>query len=225
MPRPSVEQGRRRGTLAGGIFAFTVHLAILGLLALSSPRLFYTSRDARAISVDLIAPSEPAALQPRIASRAAPSKKDVGSPPAGIVDAAAPPPQANVAGVGVTAPPAEPAPTPSQDARPPGLALRNTVIGCAFSGMIQFSEAEKRHCHDVFAAGAKDGPDLSRFAVSPASKAAFDAAADRENFLQKPVLSQRPKNGCKPFVGHQQFAQLGASRDAYSVSFGCGKSF
>ncbi len=223
MARPSVEQGRRRGKLAGGIFAFTVHLAILGLLALSSPRLYYASREARAISVDLVAPTDLTALRPRAVSRAAPPKKGVGSPSAGIIHAAALPPQTNVARV--TPPPAEPAPTPSQDARPPGLALRRTVIGCAFSGMIQMSEAEQRHCHDVFAAGARDGPDLSRFAVSPAKKAAFDAAAGRENFLQKPVLSARPKNGCKPFVGHQQYASLGGSRDAYSVSFGCGKTF
>jgi hypothetical protein len=223
MASRSVKQGRRRGKLAAGIFAFTVHLAILGLLALSSPRLFYASQDARAISVDLVAPSNLAALRPRAVSRKAPSKKDVGSPSVGLIHAAALPPPSSVAGV--TPPPAAPAPTPTHDTRPPGLALRGSIIGCAFARTIQLSEAEQRHCQDVFAAGARDGLDLSRFAVSPAKKAAFDAAADRENFLQKPILSARPKNGCKPFVNHQQYASLGGSRDAYSVSFGCGKTF
>jgi hypothetical protein len=221
MARPGVEQGRRRGRLAGGIFAFTVHLAILGLLALSSPRLFYVLPDARTMSVDLVRPSDLTALRPRAVSRAAPSKKDVGSPSVGLIQAAALPPPAGAPSV--SPPPA--VPPPSQNTSPPGVALRSTVIGCAFAGMMQLSESEQRHCHDVFAAGARDGPDLSRFAVSPAKKAAFDAAADRENFLQKPVLSARPKNGCKPFVGHDQYASLGGSRDAYSVSFGCGKTF
>jgi hypothetical protein len=107
----------------------------------------------------------------------------------------------------------------------PGVALRDSIIGCSFGGMITLSEGERRHCHDVFAAGASNGPDLSRFALTGAKKAAFDAAGDRENVLQKPVLSARPKNGCKSFVDHQQYAQLGASRDAYSLSFGCGKTF
>ena len=91
--------------------------------------------------------------------------------------------------------------------------------------MIDMTDTERRHCRDLFAQGRRGGSELASFGIDPAKKAAFDAAADRENFLQKPILSERPKNGCKPFVEHQQYATLGASRDAVSLSLGCGKTF
>jgi hypothetical protein len=224
MATPGVKQrGRNRGTV-GAIFALAVHMAVLGFLVLSAPVLSSGPPDARAISVDLVAPTGPAAARPRSPTSAAPpDRRPTASAPVEQfhrTDEPAARPLAVAPSSHAMA-----ATAPSQAGVPSPPALRNTIIACAFMGVIEMSEDERRHCHDMFAAGAKDGPDLSSFAVAPAKKAAFDAAADRENFLQKPVLSQRPKNGCKPFVGHQQYVTVGQSRDAYTVSFGCGKSF
>jgi hypothetical protein len=86
--------------------------------------------------------------------------------------------------------------------------------------MVALSEAERRHCQDVFAAGAKEGPDLSRFALAPARKAAFDAAAGPGNFLRGP-----PKNGCKLFAKRPKMVTLGGEAYDASAAFGCGKTF
>jgi len=215
----SVADQRRRGrAAAAAIVALTIHLVALGFLTISSPGLFSGPPEVRAISVDLVAPPERLTLRSRPLSRSAPPKQSPNSLPS--VEAVHPtgPPPPDVA-------PRPAAADTSQASKPAGLALRNSVIGCAFAATLGLSESERRHCHDMFAAGRKGAPDLSGLALDPVKKAAFDAAAEREKFLQKPFLSERPKNGCKPFVDHQQYATLGSSRDAYSMSFGCGKSF
>jgi hypothetical protein len=202
-------------------FALVVHLAALGLLIIAAPGLMSGPRGERAISVELAPPAHFLTRRTHSPPRAAPPR----TPPiaAPNVEGVAPPPPASVATV--SPPPAIVPTNPPQQSGAAGLALRNSIIGCSFAETIPLSEAQRRHCRDAFAAGPRQGPDLSRFALAAATKAVFDAAADRENFLQKPFLSARPKNGCKPFVDHQQYASLGGSRDAYSVSFGCGKTF
>ena len=190
---------------------------------MAAPRLLSGPHDERAISVDLVRPAGFPASQPSTPLRAAPQKKSSVSSPTIETPAPASPP--NVATTSVVPHPATRPTNTQQETKSVGVAIRNSIIGCSFARIVELSEAERRHCYDVFAAGANEGPDLSRLALAPNKKAAFDAAADRENFLQKPVLSARPKNGCKPFVDHQQYGQLGSSRDAYSMSFGCGKTF
>jgi hypothetical protein len=106
-----------------------------------------------------------------------------------------------------------------------GSALRGSLAGCAFADLAGLSAAQREHCRDRLAANRGAGPDLSGFAVDPVKRAAFDAAADRARVLQKPFLADIPKNGCRPIVAHRDYSVGGQSRQDYSVSVGCGKSF
>jgi hypothetical protein len=106
-----------------------------------------------------------------------------------------------------------------------GLALRGGIIGCSHADMAKLTGPERQHCHDVFAANRNDTPDLSRFAVDPVKRAAFDAAAKRALILQQPVLAESPKNGCRPLVAHRDYTVNGQYNQEYSLVLGCGKSF
>ena len=218
MSRLAGKKRSRSRVIACVIFAFAIHTGFLGLLTITSPRQSSGPQDLRAFSVDLvtlprIAPNE----RPRSSSRAAPpGPSSISSPAAGPAHPFEPPANA----IGAPPQPAAPAPTTPQDTSPLGPALRHGIIGCSFAGLVALSEAERSHCRDVFAAGAKSGRDFSRFALAPGTKAAFDAAAGPGNFLQG-----APKNGCKLFAKRPKVVTLGGEAYDASAAFGCGRTF
>jgi hypothetical protein len=186
----------------------------LGLLIIAQPRLLSGPSDEHAISVDLVTPAGILIPQPRAPSRgAAPKKPSVASPSAET-------PAPNFA-AGALPQPATPPANTTQESRPAGLDLRNSVIGCAFAGMVKLSDAQRRRCHDRFAAGRKNGPDLASLGLDPAKKAAFDAAAGLPaDFLRGP-----PKNHCKLFVNDPRYVGFNGEGYDASVAIGCGKTF
>jgi hypothetical protein len=128
---------------------------------LAPPQLLSGPRNERAISVDLVSPARRLTSRSRAPSRAAPPGNPAVTLPNAEMSASPPPP--NVTTANVSPHPAAPPTDAPQQTMPASLALRKSIIGCSFEGMIALSEAGRGHCHDLFAAGAKDGSDRSRF--------------------------------------------------------------
>jgi hypothetical protein len=122
------------------------------------------------------------------------------------------------------APPMSP-PPPTLPASPnpePNLAhALNGALGCGLPGLAPEARA---HCRNQLAAG---GPPGHAYGVGATQRTAFDAAADRALWWQKPFLATDPKNGCRPKVTHREVAAPGGhgTGSDWRVAMGCAVSF
>ena len=159
---------------------------------------------------------------PKLATRSKGAPPNLAAPAVTTTTAAIPP--SSVVETHTEIPAGAALPEPTNNTRL-GMALQGSVIGCSYANMAKLNGSERLHCHDIFAANRNDTPDLSRFAVDPVKRAAFDAAAKRALILQQPFLAESPKNGCRPLVAHKDYTANGQSHQDYSLVLGCGKSF
>jgi hypothetical protein len=199
-------------------FAAAVHLLVLLLILTRHPLL---SPTAPVIDLEL-APRATLPELPSVPARRAPGRPSAArpTPPAAILPREAP--------QDLNAPPpiALPAPAPAAPAASPnlGAALRGSV-GCGFADIL--SPAEREACRERLAKGRSSDPAGALPAVSPQARAAFDAGARRDDWIHQPFLAEKPKNGCRPMVVHQDFAPPGAAggHEDWSTSIVCGKTF
>jgi len=159
--------------VAASLLAHLVFLAVLGV-GLRRPADLPPSP---AVEVELSPPWPTARLPERRPAPPAPAgleKDEPAKTPPPSPAAAVPP---GVAANAAPAPAAEPPPTAPPVAGGGGLAsaLRGSV-GCDHADLVELSPAERQHCRDRFATAGKDPGDLTRFAIDPVKRAAFDAA-------------------------------------------------
>lgn len=119
--------------------------------------------------------------------------------------------------------PASPAPAPLPSL---GGILRG-AIGCDLGDSARLSPAERQACADRLAKGRSAEPGGALAVVSPRAQAAFEAGARRDDWIHQPFLAEKPKNGCRPMVVHQDFAVPGAGQghEDWTTSVVCGKTF
>ena len=99
----------------------------------------------------------------------APAAGQPGSPVAGAPPSAGAPGQSRLTGL-------RPYPYGAMPSGGPGL--RGSLIGCANARAVGLSATERNHCNDRFGADAAQAPVFDP--ISPAKRAAFDKAADRQ---------------------------------------------
>jgi hypothetical protein len=104
--------------------------------------------------------------------------------------------------------------------------LRGSV-GCDFTGILRLSASEREACRGRLAKGRILDADSAIPAINPKAKAAFDESAQRAEIISQPFLAERPKNGCRPMVVHQELAAPGGSRSQqdWKTAIACGKTF
>jgi hypothetical protein len=122
-----------------------------------------------------------------------------------------------------TAPPAAKAPATEGDAFPApdiGLALRHGAAGCASAGAIGMTRAEREHCDERLAAGARTAPVLA-VALEPRMRAYYDAVAKAKEH-DKALTPQRAIGALGYFDGDPRGVTGHGPGIHCSVPFGAG---
>jgi len=202
----------RRWTL-GVVVSVAANTGFLAILALSG-RIQSDYEPGRAIEVQLTLPTMPVARRNRPSATQTGPKRGLSRP--------APRPAATATQPIEPTLPAAPA-TPAANADL-AAALRRG-LGCDHADFMALTPAEREHCRDRLAAATERASETASLGVEPGKRAIFEAAAERDRFLQHPFLAEKPKKGCRPRVAADNPASSAPGPQGVTFGVSCGVQF